>query len=320
MTTAIQLIDICRQYQLGSTEVRALNKIDLELDQGEFVALVGPSGSGKSTLLNLLGGLDRPTSGEIIVRDLALHEATEKQLTAHRRHNVGFIFQTFNLIPTLTALENVALPLMLCGVTLSERQARARELLGRVGLNHRLDHRPTEMSGGEQQRAAIARALVNDPNIVLADEPTGNLDTSIGSEVMDLLRDLNRERGVTLIIVTHDPEVAAYADRIVHLRDGEIINIETSEKETLPTDQDPAIVSPVVQPLKKGISLKDLSRTAIDNLRPPSNSQHPYCGRSSDWYHHFSGDGFFRSGSPKRSQPQFSGNRFGKCIRFTDFS
>jgi ABC-type lipoprotein export system ATPase subunit len=267
MTTAIRLIDICRQYQLGSTEVRALNRIDLELDQGEFVALVGPSGSGKSTLLNLLGGLDRPTSGEIFVRDLALHEATEKQLTTHRRHNIGFIFQTFNLIPTLTALENVALPLMLCGVTLTERQRRARELLGRVGLNHRLDHRPTEMSGGEQQRAAIARALVNDPNIVLADEPTGNLDTSTGSEVMDLLRDLNRERGVTLILVTHDPEVAAYADRIVHLRDGEINNIETPGKKFIPTNQEPAIVSPAVQPLKKGISLKDLYRTAIDNLR-----------------------------------------------------
>jgi ABC-type lipoprotein export system ATPase subunit/ABC-type lipoprotein release transport system permease subunit len=267
MTTAIQLIDICRQYQLGSTEVRALNKIDLEIDQGEFAALVGPSGSGKSTLLNLLGGLDRPTSGEIIVRDLALHDATEKELTAHRRHNIGFIFQTFNLIPTLTALENVALPLMLCGVSLTERLERARELLERVGLNHRLDHRPTEMSGGEQQRAAIARALVNEPNIILADEPTGNLDTSTGSEVMSLLRDLNRERGVTLIIVTHDPEVAAFADRIIHLRDGEVIEIETTAKEQIDTDQQNRSHAPEALLLKKGISLNDLMRTAFDNLR-----------------------------------------------------
>jgi ABC-type lipoprotein export system ATPase subunit/ABC-type lipoprotein release transport system permease subunit len=267
MNTAIELIDICRQYQLGSTEVRALNKIDLEIDQGEFIALVGPSGSGKSTLLNLLGGLDRPTSGMVNVRGLALHEATEKELTAHRRHNVGFIFQTFNLIPTLTALENVALPLMLSGVNKSKREARASELLARVGLKHRLDHRPTEMSGGEQQRAAIARALVNDPNIILADEPTGNLDTTTGSEVMDLLRDLNRERGVTLVIVTHDPEVAAYADRVVHLRDGEVIEIVSSTKEPLNTDHQRSSYSPGDMPLKRGITLKDLTRTAIDNLR-----------------------------------------------------
>ena len=223
MATAIHLIDVCRQYHLGSTEVNALKDINLEIDQGDFVALVGPSGSGKSTLLNLLGGLDKPTSGEIRVQDLSLQDAKESELTAHRRHNVGFIFQTFNLIPTLTALENVALPLMLSGEDLKARQERARGLLSRVGLEHRLDHRPTEMSGGEQQRAAIARALVNNPNVILADEPTGNLDSTTGAEVMDLLRELNAERGVTLIIVTHDAEIAAYADRIVHLRDGQIV-------------------------------------------------------------------------------------------------
>jgi ABC-type lipoprotein export system ATPase subunit/ABC-type lipoprotein release transport system permease subunit len=265
MKTAIQLRNICRQYQLGSTEVQALNEIDIEIDQGEFVALVGPSGSGKSTLLNLLGGLDRPTSGEVNVHGLALQEATEQELTAHRRHNVGFIFQTFNLIPTLTALENVALPLMLSGITKAEREARASELLTRVGLKHRLDHRPPEMSGGEQQRAAIARALVNNPNIILADEPTGNLDTSTGSEVMFLLRDLNRERGVTLIIVTHDPEVAAYADRIVHLRDGEINQIEVTGGEKF--NQSRAVTSSTEIHHTKGISFKDLSQTAFDNLR-----------------------------------------------------
>jgi putative ABC transport system ATP-binding protein len=222
MTTAIKLVDVCRTYHLGSTEVNALNHIDLTIDQGEFVALVGPSGSGKSTLLNLLGGLDRPTSGEINVQGIYLQQATEKELTAHRRYNVGFVFQSFNLLPTLTALENVALPLMLSGVGLTERSERAEELLKRVGLGHRLEHRPMEMSGGEQQRAAIARALVNNPKFVLADEPTGNLDSSTGADVMSLLRELNTERGVTLIIVTHNPEAAAYAGRIVHLRDGEI--------------------------------------------------------------------------------------------------
>ena len=177
MTTGIQLVDVCRHFELGSTDVKALNNINLEIDQGEFVALVGPSGSGKSTLLNLLGGLDRPTSGEINIQGLALQNATEEELTAHRRHNVGFVFQTFNLLPTLTALENVALPLMLSGVPLATRNQRAEDLLERVGLKHRLDHRPTEMSGGEQQRAAIARALINNPQLILADEPTGNLDS-----------------------------------------------------------------------------------------------------------------------------------------------
>jgi putative ABC transport system ATP-binding protein len=205
MNKGIQLVDVCRHFELGSTDVKALDKINLEIDQGEFVALVGPSGSGKSTLLNLLGGLDRPTSGELSIQELGLQDATETQLTAHRRHNVGFIFQSFNLLPTLTALENVALPLMLSGVPLKERHACAADLLKRVGLEHRLDHHPTEMSGGEQQRAAIARALVNNPQLILADEPTGNLDSSTGDEVMKLLRSLNAESGVTLIVVTHDP-------------------------------------------------------------------------------------------------------------------
>jgi putative ABC transport system permease protein len=267
MAAGIQLVDVCRHFQLGGTDVKALDHINLEIDQGEFVALVGPSGSGKSTLLNLLGGLDRPTSGEINIQDLGLQDATEKELTAHRRHNVGFVFQTFNLLPTLTALENVALPLMLSGVPLSERHARAAELLGRVGLEHRLDHRPTEMSGGEQQRAAIARALINHPQLILADEPTGNLDSSIGAEVMRLLQKLNVESGVTLIVVTHDPEVAAYADRIVHLRDGGIARIETSEN--LPTKASEKVANDS-QPelaLLGGLSFGDLVRTAFDNLR-----------------------------------------------------
>jgi ABC-type lipoprotein export system ATPase subunit/ABC-type lipoprotein release transport system permease subunit len=273
MVAAIRLVDICRQYQLGNTDVNALNNINLEIDQGDFVALVGPSGSGKSTLLNLLGGLDKPTSGEISVQDLVLQDATEIELTAHRRHNVGFIFQTFNLIPTLTALENVALPLMLSGVALAERCERARQLLKRVGLDHRLDHRPTEMSGGEQQRAAIARALVNEPNIILADEPTGNLDSSIGSEVMRLLRELNHERGVTLIVVTHDPEVASFANRVVHLRDGEIKEIETTGKDLSKSGKRISTESPSALSLEGKISFRDLTRTAYENLsrRPVRN-------------------------------------------------
>ena len=267
MSLAIRLVNVCRQYILGSTAVNALKNIDLEIDQGEFVALVGPSGSGKSTLLNLLGGLDRPTSGDISVQGVALQSANEEALTQHRRHNIGFVFQTFNLLPTLTALENVALPLMLFGVDLAERSRRATSLLERVGLGHRLHHRPTELSGGEQQRAAIARALVNDPKLILADEPTGNLDSSIGADVMRLLRELNSESGVTLIIVTHDPEVAAYADRIVHLRDGEISRIETLRG--APTVQAPAAPGESLHVAKpdRYLSFKDLLRTALGNLR-----------------------------------------------------
>lgn len=267
MGTFIKLVDVCRQYHLGSAEVNALKDINLEIDQGECVALVGPSGSGKSTLLNLLGGLDRPTSGEISAQGIALHAANEEELTGHRRYNVGFIFQTFNLLPTLTAVENVALPLMLGGVGLAERSELAETLLERVGLGHRLHHRPTEMSGGEQQRAAIARALVHNPQLVLADEPTGNLDSSTGAEVMALLRELNAERGVTLIIVTHDSEVAAYADRIVHLRDGGISGIDIPEG--LPSRVEERSISktyPGSKP-KGGLSFKDLLRTAFSNLR-----------------------------------------------------
>jgi ABC-type lipoprotein export system ATPase subunit/ABC-type lipoprotein release transport system permease subunit len=264
MSKNIQLVEVCRHFELGSTGVKALDNINLEIDQGEFVALVGPSGSGKSTLLNLLGGLDRPTSGELNMQGLGLQNATEVELTAHRRYNVGFIFQSFNLLPTLTALENVALPLMLSGVPLKERQGRAADLLQRVGLSHRVDHRPTEMSGGEQQRAAIARALVNNPQLILADEPTGNLDTATGNEVMQLLRKLNTESGVTLIVVTHDPEVAAYADRIVYLRDGGVEKIE-GVKDTPSKNAAPG--SHLKLALHGGLAIRDLVRSAWDNLR-----------------------------------------------------
>jgi putative ABC transport system ATP-binding protein len=217
---AIHVVNLHRRYEMGAAHVDALRGVNLAVEQGEFVALVGPSGSGKSTLLNLIGGLDRPTEGEIWLNSVELTAQDERGLTAHRRHRVGFVFQSFNLLPRLTALENVALPLVFCGVPEQQRLARAQTLLGQVGLDDRLNHRPTQLSGGEQQRVAIARALVGEPALLLADEPTGNLDTATGGEIMALLKTLNVERGLTLLVVTHDPEVAAFADRIVRLRDG----------------------------------------------------------------------------------------------------
>ncbi|MEM7334337.1 MAG: ATP-binding cassette domain-containing protein [Chloroflexota bacterium] len=240
MSETIKLQTLTREFQRGQMTVQALKGVDLTIQSGEFVALVGPSGSGKSTLMNLLGGLDRPSAGELWLDGLALHDANEKQLTAHRRDRVGFIFQSFNLLPKLTAVENVAIPLMLAGVSKAERQQHAAEMLQKVGLGHRLDHFPTEMSGGEQQRTAVARALINNPALILADEPTGNLDSKTGDEVMDLLQKLNKEQGITLIVVTHDNEVADYADRIVKLRDGEIVEIE--EKTVVET----AVAEPVL--------------------------------------------------------------------------
>ena len=221
-TAAIRAVDLCRTFEVGETTVEALRNIDLEVDQGQFVALVGPSGSGKSTLLNLVGGLDRPTSGELWIDSVELSANKERALTEHRRQRVGFVFQSFNLLPRLTAVENVALPLIFVGKPERERLERARQLLAQVGLSDRLDHRPTQLSGGEQQRVAIARALVNHPAIILADEPTGNIDTVTGAEIMALLRSLNREQGVTLLLVTHDPEAASFADRVIQLRDGQI--------------------------------------------------------------------------------------------------
>jgi putative ABC transport system ATP-binding protein len=222
MDVVVKAVDLTRRFKMGNTLVDALRGVELTITRGEFVALVGPSGSGKSTVLNLIGGLDRPTSGEVWINGVELSDSDERTRTRYRREQVGFVFQTFNLLPRLTAEENVALPLMFSGVPHKERVARAQKLLEGVGLGHRLTHRPTELSGGEQQRVAIARALVGEPALILADEPTGNLDTAIGREIMTLLRELNQERGVTLLVVTHDPEVAAFADRIVALRDGTV--------------------------------------------------------------------------------------------------
>jgi putative ABC transport system ATP-binding protein len=222
MDTVVRAVGLTRRYKMGDAFVDALRGVDLVISHGEFVALVGPSGSGKSTVLNLVGGLDRPTSGQVWIDDVELSATDERTLTRHRREHVGFVFQTFNLLPRLTAEENVALPLMFSGVPHKERLERARALLERVGLGHRLTHRPTQLSGGEQQRVAIARALVGQPALLLADEPTGNLDTTTGGEIMGLLQGVKQEGNLTLLVVTHDPEVAAFADRVVKLRDGRV--------------------------------------------------------------------------------------------------
>ena len=270
----IVLRNLQRRFERGTMLVDALRDVDLTIGEGEFVALVGPSGSGKSTLLNLIGGLDHPSAGELWVDGVPLHTAGEAERTEHRRERVGFIFQSFNLLPRLTAVENVAVPLTLAGVGKEEREARAAELLARVGLGERLGHYPAEMSGGEQQRTAVARALIHKPALILADEPTGNLDSRTGAEVMDLLRELNAEQVITLIVVTHDQEVAAYADRIVHLRDGAVVEIE----ETTTNRERPAFpkAGRSAATLGDGVKLLSFSDTlgaALNNLgrRPVRN-------------------------------------------------
>lgn len=212
-----------KQYSLGEHTVHALAGVNFVVEKGEFVAIMGPSGSGKSTLLHLLGGLDKPSDGEVTLADHRLSILNDNQATLVRRHNVGFIFQFFNLLPTLTAEENIALPLLIDGQDLRKHQGRIAALLELVGLTDRRHHKPDQLSGGEQQRVAIARALVTEPAIVLADEPTGNLDSKTGTAIMELLRRSCDELGQTIIAVTHDPRAAAYADRVVFLRDGQII-------------------------------------------------------------------------------------------------
>jgi len=211
---------VTKDYKLGKTLVRALRGLDMEIDKGEVVAIMGPSGSGKSTLMHMLGALDVPTDGVAMIDGSDLKDLKESQLVTFRGQKVGFVFQTFNLVQTLSALQNVELPMIFQGISKSERHRKAKDLLEKVGLADRIRHRPNELSGGERQRVAVARSLANDPEIILADEPTGNLDTESGQSILDLLKQLSTRDGKTVIIVTHDPEAAAIADRIVRLRDG----------------------------------------------------------------------------------------------------
>jgi len=221
----IRLTGVCKQFD-GKRNVTALDGIDLTIERGEMLAIMGPSGSGKSTLLNLIGGLDTPTSGEIVLDGARLAGLSDDELTRVRRDKIGFVFQFFNLLPTLTCLENVALPLHLRGWPRKKIEARARELLGTVGLAQRLEHLPEELSGGERQRVAIARALSVYPPVLLADEPTGNLDTHAGAEILKLLDDLHSRLGATVLIVTHDREVARACARTISLRDGRVVQDE----------------------------------------------------------------------------------------------
>ena len=222
----IRIRDVKKIYQMGTESIRAIDGVSLNIRQGEVCCLFGKSGSGKSTLLNLIAGLEKPTEGKILFHKKHIERMDEDQLANFRRQNVGFVFQSYNLLPTLTALENVTLPLIFKGVPVKERNERAMEMLKAVGLEERAKHKPFEMSGGQQQRVSIARAFVNEPPVVFADEPTGNLDTKTTYEMMDLITGMAKKNNQTLVIVTHDLELAEYADRIVVLQDGKIEKIQ----------------------------------------------------------------------------------------------
>jgi putative ABC transport system ATP-binding protein len=229
-TEAIRTVSLVRHYKLGRTVIPAVDGVSLAAQRGEFIALLGASGSGKSTLLNLIAGLDRPTTGAIVVEGHNLATLGPLELAQYRRHTVGMVFQSFNLVPAMTLYENVELPMRFAEVRRRDRKARAQEALQRVGLIERMKHRPSEMSGGEQQRAALARALVNRPKILLADEPTGNLDSKTGTEIMDLIRELNQTLQMTVVMVTHErPLAERYANRLVFLGDGKLLS-ETQNK------------------------------------------------------------------------------------------
>jgi putative ABC transport system ATP-binding protein len=224
-TVAIRSENLCRHYRMGENIIRAVDGVSLEIHSGEFVALLGSSGSGKSSILNLIAGLDRPTSGSVVVKERDLAKLSREELAKYRLHVVGMVFQSFNLIPSMTVTENVELPLRFAEVDRGQRDSLAREALERVGLKARMSHRPSELSGGEQQRAALARALINRPQLLLADEPTGNLDSHTGKEIMDMVRDFNRELGMTVVMVTHERALAErYAQRMIFLADGKLVD------------------------------------------------------------------------------------------------
>ena len=227
----IQVKGLYKIYRLGQEKVRALNGVDFVINRGEFCSIVGTSGSGKSTLLNMLAGLEKPTKGEIVIAGEHMETKKENQLVKFRREHIGFIFQSYNLLPTLNAIENVALPLTFQGMNKKARTKRASELLDMVGLSTHKKHKPTQMSGGQQQRGGMARALVVQPEIIFADEPTGNLDSVTSEEMMELMRRVVYERNQTLVMVTHDDHLASYADRIIRIRDGKVIEITEKKRE-----------------------------------------------------------------------------------------
>lgn len=218
----IQIKSVSKNYIMGKEKVAALDNINLEVQEGEFVAIMGPSGSGKSTFANIVGGLDKPSTGTIIVNGEEINKLNDNMLSRYRNKRIGFVFQSFNLLPNYTALENVMVPLILVGESNKLRKQKACECLKEVGLEERMNHKPNQLSGGERQRVSIARAIVSDPQIIIADEPTGNLDSKKGEEIVDLLKKLNKKKKITLIVITHDPNVAKEADKILHLHDGKI--------------------------------------------------------------------------------------------------
>ena len=225
----IKIENLRKVYKLGAERVNALAGVSLEIKKGEICFLVGTSGSGKSTLLNMIAGLEKPTSGTVIMNGTHIEKMSERKLAVFRQKNLGFVFQSYNRLPTMTAAENVAMPLMFSGTKPSVREKAAKKMLTAVGLEKRMRHRPTQMSGGQQQRVAIARAFVSNPPIILADEPTGNLDSATTIEVMNMIVDLVRKNGQTLIVVTHEPELAVFGDRVLHIKDGKVEREEINE-------------------------------------------------------------------------------------------
>lgn len=229
--TVIRVKDLYKVYRVGDSKVKALNGVDFTIQKGEFCSIVGTSGSGKSTLLNMLAGLEKPTKGQIVIAGEHIEKKSENQLVRFRREHIGFIFQSFNLLPALSAVENVALPLTFQGMDKAKRLEKAAQVLDLVGLSKHKDHKPTQMSGGQQQRVGIARALVVNPQIIFADEPTGNLDSHTSAEVMELIRTIIHEQNQTLVMVTHDDHLAGFADRIFRISDGKIVSIESGREQ-----------------------------------------------------------------------------------------
>lgn len=229
MDNIIQIKDLRKVYKIGQEKIIALNNINLSVKKGELCCLLGTSGSGKSTLLNMMAGLEKPTKGEICIKKFHIENMSEKQVTKLRQKYIGFIFQSYNLIPTLTALENVSLPLVFRGISKDIREKKAAQMLKAVGLEKRILHKPNEMSGGQQQRVSIARAFIGKPEIIFADEPTGNLDSKTTEEIMELITNIAKENNQTMILVTHDPETSEYADRVIYIRDGSIEKIENKK-------------------------------------------------------------------------------------------